>query len=194
MQNFRKASGSEDRQHDFNPNPILSMATTILRNNKAHSRDFISYLEQYLQIALGRFEVQVQTLQDLLRVSSSLYKRAGLDQNPATAGRRHANAIVNLMFDTLSEVLRGKGRANPVTLVSLVEVRNVFRHLQTTWYAQIIHCRLYCPIHVAASIKTISLQNKSQVSVLMLCSTCTPLFQWKYIRTESCRRPCPCAP
>jgi hypothetical protein len=128
LQIFRKASGtSEDHQQNFDPNPVLSMATTVLRHNKAHSRDFIVQLEQCLQIALVRFDLQTQTLRELLRVTSALYKRAGLDQSTATSNgaRRHANVVINLLADTLSEVLRCKTRTTPVTLAALVEVKHL---------------------------------------------------------------------
>ena len=134
LQIFRKASGASEEQHNFNPNPAISMATTILRHNKAHSRDFIVQLEQCLQVALVRFDVQTQTLRELLRVTSALYKRAGLDHSATngTAAKRHANVIINLLVDTLSEVFRSKVRTTPVTLVALVEVKPILVHSNET--------------------------------------------------------------
>lgn len=125
VQIVRRAAGSssDDRQNDFDPNPLLSMATTILKHNKAHSRDFIAHLEQCLHIALIRFDIHEQTLRELLRATSSLYKRVGVDQTTVANGRKHSNTIVNLLVETLSEVLRGKLRSTSMTLTALVEVR-----------------------------------------------------------------------
>lgn len=128
VQIFRKASAginSEERQHEFDPNPVLLMATTILQYNKAQSRDFIVHLEQCLQIILGRFDVQTQTLRELLRVTLSLYKRSVPDQTGTSVKQKHANTIVNLLVDTLSDVLRAKARTTLSTLVALIEVRTL---------------------------------------------------------------------
>ncbi|KAF8522278.1 hypothetical protein BU17DRAFT_44873 [Hysterangium stoloniferum] len=101
-------------QSNFDPNPLLVMAATIVQHN-SQSIDLLLHTETLLRAALARFIVSTDTLKRLLSVCSTRYKNTiSTDVSP--------NHIALGIVDVLSESLKGKVRPVPESLVAMLQV------------------------------------------------------------------------
>lgn len=115
------------------------MAATIVQHNKSQSvvrifpfdwslyalpqhtpKDLLLHTETLLRAALVRFDVGFETLNRLLHVTSTLYRRSKtLDLNGAETP---TNLIATGILDVLSDALKGKVRVLPSTMTAILQV------------------------------------------------------------------------
>ncbi|EJD52997.1 hypothetical protein AURDEDRAFT_180591 [Auricularia subglabra TFB-10046 SS5] len=95
----------------FDPNPLLTMTATIVLHNRAQSRELLAHLDVFLRAALGRFNVNKDTIDKMLQVASAYAKRGA-----------SSNLIAVAILDVLSDALHGKARMTTVTLRSVTEM------------------------------------------------------------------------
>ncbi|KAI0831397.1 hypothetical protein BC628DRAFT_1312212 [Trametes gibbosa] len=104
----------------FDPSALLLLACTLIKHNKAHSRDLLLYLETLLRSSLVRFSVSAASLKRVLHVTTTLYRRAA-----QASGNDPGNALVNpiagAMLEITKDFLHMKARVLPATQAALVE-------------------------------------------------------------------------
>jgi hypothetical protein len=132
----------------FDPTSMFMMSSTILQFNKAQSRvrstflccftpnsellkDLLRHLETVLKAMLARFHVKTKCLSQLLHVTSTLYRKTKVNEEPS-AGYIQPNIVSQAIFDTLADGLRMKVRVLPANLLSILEVgENQMPHFVT---------------------------------------------------------------
>jgi len=89
-------------------------------------QELLLHTETLLRAALVRFEVLPGTLNRLLHVTSTMYRRSKtLDVNGAEFPTNH---IAMGVMDIISDFLKGKVRVLPLTVTAMLEVfRQLFR-------------------------------------------------------------------
>lgn len=83
-------------------------------------QELLLHTETLLRAVLVRFEVHPGTLNRLLHVTSTMYRRSKtVDVNGAELPTNH---IAMGVLDVISDVLKGKVRALPPTVTAMLEV------------------------------------------------------------------------
>ncbi|KAI0062284.1 hypothetical protein BV25DRAFT_1804358 [Artomyces pyxidatus] len=104
----------------FDPSPLLLIASTLVENNKAQSRDLFVYLETTLRAVLARFHVSRESLTRVLQVTGDLYRKTKR-QDATVAGKLALNNVTSAFLEIYSEGLRRKARIFPSTLAAMTE-------------------------------------------------------------------------
>lgn len=79
-------------------------------------------------MALVRFRVDATAISRVLHVTSTLYRK-NTAQNGVVNGVFQSNNITSTVLEILADGLRMKARVLPSTLISMLEVHQVFLHL-----------------------------------------------------------------
>ncbi|KAF8590616.1 hypothetical protein K439DRAFT_1382139 [Ramaria rubella] len=104
----------------FDPNPLLLMSATIVQHNKSQCVDLLLHVETLLRAALVRFVVHIDTLDRLLHVTATIFRRSKtMDMNGVEVPMNH---IAMAVLDVLSDSLKGKVHTLPATLAGMLEV------------------------------------------------------------------------
>ncbi|KAI0797914.1 hypothetical protein C8Q75DRAFT_845203 [Abortiporus biennis] len=100
----------------FDPSPLLLLSCTLIQNNKIQCRDLLLHTETVLRAGLGRFHFSSTSINRILQVSASLYRKSDSAEQALSA-----NLIAMALIEVLSDGLHGKARITASTLKSLVD-------------------------------------------------------------------------
>ncbi|CCM02372.1 uncharacterized protein FIBRA_04467 [Fibroporia radiculosa] len=100
----------------FNTSPLFLLACTLIQHNKAYSRDILGFMETLLRATLIRCVVSTQSLTRVVDVTSELYRKAAV-----ASGGQPTNPITLVMIEIVGDVVRGRARVAPATMVALCE-------------------------------------------------------------------------
>ncbi|KZV90247.1 hypothetical protein EXIGLDRAFT_720571 [Exidia glandulosa HHB12029] len=95
----------------FNPNPLISLTTAIIKHNRAQSRDLLGQLEDFLRAVLRKFDVTKDSLDKSLQAGTSFIRRGGPWNNIAIA-----------ILDVLSNALNSKINMSTTSLRAITEI------------------------------------------------------------------------
>ncbi|CAK5277405.1 unnamed protein product [Mycena citricolor] len=93
--------------------PLFMIPALVIQHNKSNSRETVLAVDSILRVLLQRVNVEFDSLSRLIHVTASMYRKTQPGE---------ASPVVFAVFEALSDVLRFKARASPLSLKSMIEV------------------------------------------------------------------------
>ncbi|KDR81629.1 hypothetical protein GALMADRAFT_239698 [Galerina marginata CBS 339.88] len=96
------------------PSPLIMISVVLMQNNKKLVKELLPYVDTVLRVALNRLQVDLSSLNRLIKVAST-YRPRVQDTAPGTVD------IISVLFEILVDAIRMKTKMLPLTIKSLIE-------------------------------------------------------------------------